>query len=250
MRRHPAVSRAPHRRRSLSAPALAQSATSPEVGTAAVPWRPLQGRCARSRRDCFRTSQPAARSGAACRSRRQLHRSSRLSSAPCRRSPASSRSRNSCSSAVARPNSARKAVARRALEPVPRIAARSSSRRSTSMRSRLAVSAGPCAQARNVDGPMPIRPWRISPARYSTAISSSSAFSARRPSASSRALADREDVLATSRDTATTVASNVMAIERKSRVIGRTGPIRVLRRETNPTARQASDDVKLREKRE
>ncbi len=58
-------------------------------------------------------------------------------SAPCRSSPTSSRSRNSCSSRVARPNSVRSAVARRALEPLPRIAASSLSSRSTSMTWRL-----------------------------------------------------------------------------------------------------------------
>ena len=58
---------------------------------------------------------------------------------------------------------------------------------------------------------MPMRPWRISPDRYSTAISSSSALSARRQSASSAIFAERAEVAATSRDVATTVASRVMS---------------------------------------
>jgi hypothetical protein len=65
-------------------------------------------------------------------------------------------------------------------------------------------------QARSVEGPMPMRPWRISPDRYATEISSSSAFNARRHSASSRILAERAEVVATRREVSTTVASRVI----------------------------------------
>src|SRR3954471_21375419 len=69
-------------------------------------------------------------------------------------------------------------------------------------------------QARSVEGPMPMRPCRISPDRYRTAISSSSAFSARRQSASRRILAERAEVVATCREVSTTVASRVIGTQR------------------------------------
>jgi hypothetical protein len=67
-------------------------------------------------------------------------------------------------------------------------------------------------QRRSVEGPMPILPWRISPDRYSTAISISPAFSARRQSASRRVFAERAEAMATCREVTTIVANRVMTV--------------------------------------
>src|SRR3989449_10306225 len=123
------------------------------------------------------------------------------SSAPWRSSPLMSRSRNSCSPSVARPNSSRSSCAFACVDPFPVVCASRSSVRSTSANSSVGASAARSARPTcRVAYPMPMRPWRGDPERNATTVAISSGAARFRRAGRSSISASRPPVWATARE--------------------------------------------------
>ena len=130
------------------------------------------------------------------------------SRAPWRSSPVSNRRRNACSSAVAAPNSSASRAARRAVEPVPVVAARASSVASTAATSSRGSATGAASIPASVRQPVPRRLCRGSPASQAVAGSTSWGPALRRRAASVAVFAVRERVAPTAAEAETTSASS------------------------------------------
>ncbi len=131
------------------------------------------------------------------------------SSAPWRSSPVMSPIRNSCSDAVAAPSSAPSASFRRCAEPAPVMVVRPVSARSTPVTVSVGSSAGAGRAEDRVRHPIPIRPWRVSPASQATVARTSSGDADDSTAASSDVFALRERVAATRSEASTTDARRV-----------------------------------------
>jgi hypothetical protein len=129
------------------------------------------------------------------------------SSAPCRSSPDSSRTRKNCSSAVAAPNSSATSRLRSAADPFPATAPITVNAASTS----AIVSDGACAAGgsdRSAAHPTPICRCGSSPDRYATTTGTSSGPASARAAASAATFPSRAGVSPTSRDTPATRSSS------------------------------------------
>ena len=120
------------------------------------------------------------------------------SSAPCRSSPVSSRTRKSCSSAVARVSRSRRRRARSPAEPLPVVVAICSNTLSTSTSERTGAGAAVTGfDSRMAEMPIPIRPCRGSPDKNAAAMSTSGGVTRWSRAASSAILTRRLLALAT-----------------------------------------------------
>ena len=139
------------------------------------------------------------------------------SSAPCRSSPESRRTRNCCSSAVAAVSKAESRPSRRAADPAPDVPARSVSAWSTAATVSDGSLAGSPAIRARVRQPTPSRPCRVSPESHAVTGSTSAASACRSSSAIVPAFAVRDLVAATAVDAATTSASSIAPSSQSSR---------------------------------
>ena len=129
------------------------------------------------------------------------------SSAPCRSSPESSRTRKNCSSAVAAPITSSTSRFRSATDPGPTTAPISLNDASTpSTVSDGATDAG--GADRSAAQPTPICRWGSSPDRYATTIGTSPGPASRSAAAIAAILASRPDEPATALETSATSASS------------------------------------------
>ncbi len=148
------------------------------------------------------------------------------SNAPWRSSPVSSRRRNACSSAVAAPNSPLSRAARRAVDPAPEVCASSSRAASTAATGSDGSGAGSVSSPARVRQPVPIRPWRGSPASHAVAGSTSSGPAARSSAASDADFSVRDRVAPTAAEVATTSASSTRASSQRPPTLPRPQPER------------------------